>query len=533
MRVQPKSTASESELSRADRARGGGESFSEFLAQSSKTAQNDPAEIAQRRAITSEKQHEANESSQPSVYTRSDKHASTKESSAKGCVIDKIGAQSEQSTCKENSQRGQPTNEAAKGDTDEVQPSIPPEAERDQKSTTPEHAQQIAQQNELTAVPAKTAAIELTASASAADADTDSVETASTHGSVQTATGANDAQQALKAASTLQDEISNREAADPQQAEPNALQEELGIGNLDVTVDHMALQSLASQSSTQSQPCADSADGNQQGSADQGSSALAQTNTEQTAAFDLTNLKAPASGECAVSALTATGGDTGVAHTNSAANGSSDPAGHRTETDTTPLGAGILQTDLVNALQTAMVPQHIESQQVGAVNSMLTDSGTAAQTAAAAGDTMTDQNNGSKLAGMSGISTAQLIHTLRDSEMRVGIHLNEFGAVSIRTTVSDQQMQTQIAVEHGELGSTLAAHIPLMQQKLASDFGLQASIEVNANGAGFTGNGQHTSQQQTVAPAMVRMQPQDSTTEISIVQMPVAADSTYRLDIRA
>ena len=533
MRVQSKSTESELQLPHAVAVKTTGQSFSELLAQSSKTAQSDASEIAQQCAVASEEQREANTSHQRSAHVQTSKQTSPAKSS---CNVKAMT----QSARKENAQRDQTAKTVVKDDTGEDQSPIRLAAERDETRETPDQAQPNAQQNELTAVPAQPNANEPTADAPTAAADVDSVVAVSTQGSMQACTGqsdamqsATDAQQALKGAFVQPDEASNREVADAQQAEAKALLEELGVGDLERTTDLAAQQQIDSQAPASSQPRACSAGGNQQFSTAKVSTANSQTSAGQTAGFDLTNLQASASGAPVVSAVAAAGGNSDATHTNSAANGSSDPAGHRTETDTTPLGAGILHTDLVNALQTATVPQHIESQQVGAVHSTLTDSEIGAQTATAAGEPMTDQNNGSKLAGMSGISTAQLIHTLRDSEMRVGIHLNEFGSVSIRTTVTEQQMQTQIAVDHSELGSALAAHIPSMQQKLGRDFGLQSSIEVNANGSGFTGSRQHTSQQQTAAPAMVRTQPQGLTPEISRVQIPVAADSAYRLDIRA
>lgn len=120
--------------------------------------------------------------------------------------------------------------------------------------------------------------------------------------------------------------------------------------------------------------------------------------------------------------------------------------------------------------------------------------------------------------------------------MRVGMHSSEFGSISIRTTVSQQQMQTQIAVDHSELGTALSAHIPSMQAKLGSDFGLQATIEVNQSGAGFTGNGQQSQQQQSQpsAPAYtMSAAPAMAVAEIAAPQMAMAMSSNDRLDVQA
>ncbi len=99
------------------------------------------------------------------------------------------------------------------------------------------------------------------------------------------------------------------------------------------------------------------------------------------------------------------------------------------------------------------------------------------------------ERNGS--AATAGISTAQLIQSMSESEMRVGMHSAEFGDISIRTSVSQQQLTAQISVDHSELGSAISAHLPSLQSKLGSDFGLHASIEVNQfGGSAAGGNGQ-------------------------------------------
>ncbi len=79
------------------------------------------------------------------------------------------------------------------------------------------------------------------------------------------------------------------------------------------------------------------------------------------------------------------------------------------------------------------------------------------------------------------------------------MHSSEFGDISIRTSVAQQQMQTQISVDHGELGNALSAHIPNMQTKLGSEYGLHATIEVNQSGASFSSDGDRSQQHQQQA----------------------------------
>jgi len=74
-------------------------------------------------------------------------------------------------------------------------------------------------------------------------------------------------------------------------------------------------------------------------------------------------------------------------------------------------------------------------------------------------------------AAAAGINSARLIQTMSESEMRVGMHSAEFGDISIRTSVSQQQLTAQISVDHSELGSAISAHLPSLQSKLGSEFG--------------------------------------------------------------
>lgn len=99
-------------------------------------------------------------------------------------------------------------------------------------------------------------------------------------------------------------------------------------------------------------------------------------------------------------------------------------------------------------------------------------------------------------AAAAGINSARLIQTMSESEMRVGMHSAEFGDISIRTSVSQQQLTAQISVDHSELGSAISAHLPSLQSKLGSEFGLHASIDVNQLGGSVTGgNGQSSPHQ--------------------------------------
>jgi len=184
-----------------------------------------------------------------------------------------------------------------------------------------------------------------------------------------------------------------------------------------------------------------------------------------------------------------------------------------------------------------------------AVNAAQTETSVATGTHTSGGSTGTDAHHGDGAessasqqwvdngsAGMSGISTARLIQTMGESQMRVGMHSNEFGDISIRTVVSQQQMQTQISVDHSELGSALSAHIPSIQTKLGSEYGLHATIEVNQSGASFSSEGDRSSQyrqQAAVRPVEGAETPVALQNDVLSPRIPAAMGSEYRLDIRA
>lgn len=104
------------------------------------------------------------------------------------------------------------------------------------------------------------------------------------------------------------------------------------------------------------------------------------------------------------------------------------------------------------------------------------------------------QAAGSLPSGSAAINSARVIQSMNETEMRVGMRSSEFGDISIRTSVTQQQMQAQISVDHSELVSALSAHIPAVQAKLGADYGLHASIEVSQGGASFSGNQGQSSQ---------------------------------------
>ena len=68
--------------------------------------------------------------------------------------------------------------------------------------------------------------------------------------------------------------------------------------------------------------------------------------------------------------------------------------------------------------------------------------------------------------------------------MRVGMHSAEFGNLSINTSVNRQSIAAQISFEHMDLGKAITAHLPSIEAKLSSDYGMHARVEVRDQSMG-------------------------------------------------
>jgi hypothetical protein len=165
-------------------------------------------------------------------------------------------------------------------------------------------------------------------------------------------------------------------------------------------------------------------------------------------------------------------------------------------------------------------------------------------TTGAAGDAATHRaadvpmvSDGASTVSSGGINTARLIQNMNETEMRVGMHSAEFGDISIRTMVSQQQVQAQISVNHSELVNALSAHIPSVQAKMGDEYGLHAHIEVSQNSASFSNqSGQSSQRDQKSFFASTALDSFATPAEVDRMPMravaPVVLDAT-RLDIRA
>lgn len=136
--------------------------------------------------------------------------------------------------------------------------------------------------------------------------------------------------------------------------------------------------------------------------------------------------------------------------------------------------------------------------------------------------------------GSAGINTARLIQTISASEMSLGMHSAEFGDIAIRTSVSQQQVQGQINVDHSALGIAIAAHLPSLQSKLGNELGLHTSIEVNQLGGSLAGgHGQSAQQyQRSIShPAFAEDASQGNEAEL-LPAVSLLSTEDCRLDIR-
>jgi hypothetical protein len=133
------------------------------------------------------------------------------------------------------------------------------------------------------------------------------------------------------------------------------------------------------------------------------------------------------------------------------------------------------------------------------------------------------------------------------SEMRVGMNSSEFGAISIRAAVSQQQMMAQISLDHSDLSQAIAAHIATAQTKLSSEYGLHASIEVNQQaasssggsgssqaGSGGSGNSAQREQRDFIRSSGAEIVPAATDMDFGLGQaVLVSAGNGARLDINA
>ncbi|HZD31233.1 MAG TPA: hypothetical protein VE779_06185 [Candidatus Angelobacter sp.] len=128
------------------------------------------------------------------------------------------------------------------------------------------------------------------------------------------------------------------------------------------------------------------------------------------------------------------------------------------------------------------------------------------------------------------VNAAHLAERMKESEINLSVRSVDFGNVAIHTAMSHERLSAQISLEHNELGKAIAGDVPALQSKLSQEHGIQASIEVQAQGQSFSGSGGQQQQQswrpQNGGTAMAQQDNHDSAVALPVM----VADG--RLDIR-
>jgi hypothetical protein len=161
-------------------------------------------------------------------------------------------------------------------------------------------------------------------------------------------------------------------------------------------------------------------------------------------------------------------------------------------------GAAGTEANVGNSAQGLQVAGGMDATQKNAVESPApAAAGPAAAGSAAAGSAATGVD---EAAASTGINSSRVLQTMQGTEMRVGLHSDDFGSISIATSMSTGAIATQIALDHGGLGAALghalSAHLPAMTEKLESALGMAARVEVRDTGSGAAAQGQQQGQQQ-------------------------------------
>jgi hypothetical protein len=181
---------------------------------------------------------------------------------------------------------------------------------------------------------------------------------------------------------------------------------------------------------------------------------------------------------------------------------------------------------------------HVLAQDGGSPHASLEAAAAAPRAIDARGDALEHLAEAAGRATGTGIDSARLIQTMNQTEMQVGMHSADFGDISIRASLAQQQMMAQISVNHDELSQAMMAHLSTVQAKIGNDYGLQASISVHHQGTATAGQGGGQSYQQQQHPntrsSGATNLAQPSIPEVMAHPMHAAtADAEYRLDIQA
>lgn len=214
----------------------------------------------------------------------------------------------------------------------------------------------------------------------------------------------------------------------------------------------------------------------------------------------------------------------------------SDPTQHLQAAASQSTAVAARPADNAAAQAITLGAQAAPHQTASASTATASASGSAHRSGESAG-LASEQLNTAGSGATSGINSARVIQSMSETEMRVGMRSSEFGDISIRTMVTQQQMQAQISVDHNELSNAIAAHIPAIQAKLGNEYGLHASIEVSQGGTSFSsgerGQSSQKDQKSFTPSVQIDSSAVSSDTDRLVLRAPLVAAAGDRLDIRA
>ena len=84
---------------------------------------------------------------------------------------------------------------------------------------------------------------------------------------------------------------------------------------------------------------------------------------------------------------------------------------------------------------------------------------------------------------------ARLVESAMRGDLRVGVHTEAFGRVTIQTNAQGGQLSAQLSLENPKESAALAAHLPGLEQKIVQEHGLNASVRLVGNSDGGSGAG--------------------------------------------
>ncbi len=120
------------------------------------------------------------------------------------------------------------------------------------------------------------------------------------------------------------------------------------------------------------------------------------------------------------------------------------------------------------------------------------------------------------------LQSARLVQTASRSEMRIDLHSQDFGPISVHSTLKRDFVSTQITLQDTQLSTALTTHVQEMEQKVAKDHGFRSTVSVIAQDSGTSSSNQQQQEKSSshrYSPGRTRNQSQHGS--LASVHMPV------------